>query len=229
MNILAMDTSGPYASVALMQDGMITHEENARHGLTHSQTVLPMAQSALERAGLRAADIGVFACTVGPGSFTGVRIGVTTVKALAHATGAQALGVDALEALAYGAAGYGGVTAPMFDARRGQVYAAAFRCGAGFERLTDDVAVPVEEFISMLPEGEVMFMGDGADACRARILALRPDARFAPAHMNYPRAAAVCALAQASPERAVDYLTLKPLYLRAPQAERERLAKGLKV
>lgn len=227
MNILAMDTSGPYASVALMQDGMITHEENARHGLTHSQTALPMVDNALGRAGLRAADIDIFACTVGPGSFTGVRIGVTTVKALAHATGARALGVDALEALAYGAAGYGGVIAPMFDARRGQVYAAAFG-GAECGRLMGDVAAPVEEFISMLPAGEALFLGDGADACRERILALRPDARFAPAHMNYPRAAAVCALAARAPERAVDYLTLLPLYLRAPQAERERLAKGLK-
>lgn len=229
MNILAMDTSGPYASVALMQDGVVTHEENARHGLTHSQTVLPMVQHALECAGLRAADIEIFACTVGPGSFTGVRIGVTTVKALAHATGARALGVDALEALAYGAAGFGGVIAPMFDARRSQVYAAAFRGGAGFERLTDDVAAPVEEFVAALPSGEVMFLGDGADACREKIRALREDARFAPGHLNYPRAAAVCALAQRAPERAVDYLTLKPLYLRAPQAERERLAKGLKV
>ena len=229
MNILAMDTSGPYASVALMQRGTITHEENARHGLTHSQTVLPMAQRALESAGLRAADVDIFACTVGPGSFTGVRIGVTTVKALAHATGALALGVDALEALAYGAAGFGGVIAPMFDARRGQVYAAAFGGGARFERLRDDLAAPVEEFVSALPAGEVMFLGDGADACRDKLLALRPDARFAPAHLNYPRAAAVCALAQLAPERAVDYLALKPLYLRAPQAERERLAKGLKV
>jgi tRNA threonylcarbamoyladenosine biosynthesis protein TsaB len=229
MNILAMDTSGPCAAVALMQQGMITHEETARHGLTHSQTVLPMAQRALECAGLRAADIDVFACTVGPGSFTGVRIGVTTVKALAHSVGARCLGVDALEALAYGAAGFAGVIAPMFDARRSQVYAAAFRGGAEFERVTDDVAAPLEEFVSSLPEGDVLFLGDGADANREKLKALRPDAHFAPAHLNFPRAAAICALADEHPELAVDYLALKPLYLRAPQAERERLAKGLKV
>ena len=229
MNILAMDTSGPCASVALMQGGAITHEETARHGLTHSQTVLPMAQRALECAGLRAADIDIYACTVGPGSFTGVRIGVTTVKALAHAVGARCLGVDALEALAYGACGFAGTIAPLFDARRSQVYAAAFAGGAEFARLQDDVAAPLDEFVRWLPQGEVLFLGDGADAGRARIAELRPGARFAPAHMNFPRAAAVCALAQAHPERAVDYLALKPLYLRAPQAERERLAKGLKV
>lgn len=229
MNILAMDTSGPSASVALMQDGLITHEENARHGLTHSQTVLPMAQRAIECAGLRACDIDIFACTTGPGSFTGVRIGVTTVKALAHSVGARCVGVDALEALAMGAENFVGTIAPMFDARRGQVYAAAFKGGAELERVQDDVAAPLEEFMSGLPQGPVLFMGDGADANRARILALRPDALFAAPHLNFPRAAAVCRMAQARAEQAVGYLELKPLYLRAPQAERERLAKGLKV
>lgn len=229
MIILAMDTSGPCASVALMQDGVITHEETARHGLTHSQTVLPMAERALECAGLQPKDVNLFACAVGPGSFTGVRIGVTTVKALAHSVGARCIGVDALEALAYGACGFNGTLAPMFDARRSQVYAAAFKGGAEFNRIGDDMAAPLEEFVGTLPEGEVMFMGDGADANRARILALRPDARFAPAHMNFPRAAAICALANERAEQSMDYLELKPLYLRAPQAERERLAKGLKV
>ena len=229
MNILAMDTSGPCASVALMQDGVVTHEETARHGLTHSQTVLPMAERALECAGIKAENVDIYACAVGPGSFTGVRIGVTTVKALAHAAGTRCIGVDALEALAYGACEFDGILAPMFDARRSQVYAAAFKGGDEFKRVSDDVAAPLEEFVASLPEGKVMFMGDGADANRARILALRPDARFAPAHLNFPRAAAICALADMRASESVDYLTLKPLYLRAPQAERERLAKGLKV
>ena len=133
--------------------------------------------------------MNLFACAVGPGSFTGVRIGVTTVKALAHSVGARCIGVDALEALAYGACGFNGTLAPMFDARRSHVYAAAFKGGAEFNRIGDDVAAPLEKFVGTLPVGEVMFMGDGADANRARILALRPDARFAPAHMNFLRAA----------------------------------------
>lgn len=230
MNILAMDTSGPCASVALMQRGVITHEETARHGLTHSQTLLPMVEHAFECAGIRASDVELFACAVGPGSFTGVRIGVTTSKALAHSVGAKVIGVDALEALAYGASGFGGTIAPMFDARRGQVYAAAFRGGAdGFARLGADMAAPVEEAVNALPTERTLFLGDGADACRSRILAVRPDACFAPAHLNFPRAAAICALAQARADEAVGYMELLPLYLRAPQAERERLAKGLSV
>ena len=226
MNILGFDTSGQCASIALMQSGVVTHEECARHGLTHSQTVLPMAARALEAAGLRASDIDVFACAVGPGSFTGVRIGVSTVKAISHGANARAAGVDALEALAYGAMAFNGIIAPMFDARRGQVYAAAFRGGADFTRVSDDTACALDEFLDTLPQGDVLFLGDGADANRARIEARRRDARFAPPHLNFPRAAAICALAALRPDEWTDYMRLKPLYLRAPQAERERLAKG---
>ena len=229
MNILVIDTSGPACGVAVAQAGKIVCELQLTSGRTHSQRVMPMVDTALALCELTPADIDVFGAVVGPGSFTGVRIGVSTVKALAQATGKPCLGVDALEALAYGACGFVGTIAPMFDARRSQVYAAAFAGGAEFARLQDDVAAPLDEFVRGLPQGEVLFLGDGADAGRARIAELRPGARFAPAHMNFPRAAAVCALAQAHPERAVDYLALKPLYLRAPQAERERLAKGLKV
>ena len=229
MNILMIDTSGSACGVAIAQAGKIVCELQLTSGRTHSQRVMPMVDTALEMCELTPSDIDVFGAVVGPGSFTGVRIGVSTVKALAQATGKPCLGVDALEALAYGACGFVGTIAPLFDARRSQVYAAAFAGGAEFARLQDDVAAPLDEFVRGLPQGEVLFLGDGADAGRARIAELRPGARFAPAHMNFPRAAAVCALAQAHPERAVDYLALKPLYLRAPQAERERLAKGLKV
>ena len=99
MKILALDTSGPVAGAALMEDGVITHEVMASHGLTHSQTAMPMVDQCLSAANLTAQDIDLFAAVAGPGSFTGVRIGVCAVRALAHACNKPALSVDSLETL----------------------------------------------------------------------------------------------------------------------------------
>ena len=230
MRILALDTSGPAAGAALMEDGVITHEVTAIHGLTHSQTAMPMLDSCLSAANLRPGDIDLFAAVAGPGSFTGVRIGVCAVKGLAYACGKNALAVNALEALAMNAWGFGGVVCPILDARRGQVYCAAFR----FEenealprRLLEDAALPLQEFISALPENApCLFLGDGLGAhFPALKAALGERALAAPAHMAHLRAAAACQLAYLKRDEAADGRLLRPVYLRAPQAERERNAR----
>lgn len=230
MKILAVDTSGPVAGAALYEDGALTHEILANHGLTHSQTIMPMVDDALSAAGLRPKDVDLFAAVAGPGSFTGVRIGVGTVKALAHAVQKPCLGLDALEVLAMGASGFEGTVCPILDARRGQVYCAAFdaaQIGARPVRLLPDRAVALEEFLGTLPEkGRLLFLGDGLKVHMEAVRrALGERALRAPAHMASIRPGAACALAALMESEKIDYMKLQPIYLRASQAERERLAR----
>ena len=222
MILFCLDTSGPVAGVAIIQDGAVRYEAMAVNNFTHSQSILPMTEEAFRHTGLDVNQTDYFAVTVGPGSFTGVRIGVSTVKGLAHAAGKPCIAVDALEAMAAGVTPFGGVICPIQDARAGQVYGAAFRGG---ERLADDCVLRLDEYLQQIsPLGErFLFTGDGVTAYREQIAeAMGEKARFAPPQSAYLRPAAVACLAARDAAQAVDYLTLQPLYLRAPQAERER-------
>ncbi len=226
MNILMIDTSGPACDVALMRDGQIVCDMQLISGRTHSQRVMPMVDTALTMSEMTIADIDRFGAVIGPGSFTGVRIGVSTVKALAHAAGKPCVGVDALAALAANVASFDGVICPILDARAKQVYGAMFRAGEVPERLMEDEAMPLEAYLNAVEAtGErALFLGDGVAAFRdaiAQRLGERADF-VSPQHMNL-RAASACALAAHQQE--MDYVHLLPLYLRAPQAERERAAR----
>ncbi len=229
MKILALDTSGPVAGAALMEDGVITHEVMAQHGLTHSQTAMVMVDQCLDAAGVAVKDVDLFAAVAGPGSFTGVRIGVCAVRALAHAANKPTLALDSLEVLAMNGFGFQGVICPILDARRGQVYCAAFRFTKGDvpERIRPDEAMALADFLKTLPEDEqCLFLGDGLTVhFPAVAAALGERAVAAPAHMSYLCPAAACALAEKKAQEAQDLLHLKPIYLRAPQAERERNAR----
>lgn len=223
MNIFALDASGPCAGAALWQDGEITHEISARHGLTHSQTIMPMTEDILSAAGITPREVDVFACVAGPGSFTGVRIGVCAVRGMAHAAGRKCVSLDALECLAAGVWGYEGVVAPILDARRGQVYCAAFRKG---ERIREDEAMALEDFVAALPQEKILFVGDGVAVNREKLMNMLGDrAEFAPAHMNFIRASAAAWLAADRLDQAVEAAQLLPIYLRLPQAEREKNAR----
>ena len=222
MLILALDTSGPVAGVAIWEDGRIRYEAAAVNKLTHSASIMPMVEEALARADLKKEQLTHLAVTAGPGSFTGVRIGVTAVKAMAHALGLPCIAVDTLEATAAGIESENAVICPIQDARVQQVYGAAFRNG---ERLMQDCALKLEEYLEALAafDGPYLFTGDGIVPYREHIVqALGKNARFASAHNAYLRPAAVAFLAARDTDRAVDYLTLQPMYLRAPQAERAR-------
>ena len=230
MNIFCMDTSGPAASVALWQNGVLTHEIGASHGLTHSQTIMVMADQLFEGANIAPKDIDLFAVVAGPGSFTGVRIGVASIKGLAQATDKPCVALNALETLAMGVQGFGGVVCPILDARRGQVYAAAFdtaNIGSRPVRLLKDAALPLEEYLAAFPKDRpLLFVGDALALHKDAIAeGLVERALFAPAHLSCLRSGAGCSLAALCPEEYTDYLQLKPIYLRAPQAERERLKK----
>ncbi|MBQ7455648.1 MAG: tRNA (adenosine(37)-N6)-threonylcarbamoyltransferase complex dimerization subunit type 1 TsaB [Clostridia bacterium] len=228
MIILALDTSGPVAGVAVMEDGRIRYEAMAVNKMTHSESIMPMAEEALARTAIGKGMLTHLAVTVGPGSFTGVRIGVTAVKALSHALGIPCVAVDALEATAAGIDSPFDVICPIQDARVQQVYGAAFRGG---QRLMDDCVLKLSEYLERLSafNGSFLFTGDGVGVYREAIAAaLGEKARFAAPQSAYLRPAAVAALAARDAANAVDYLTLQPLYLRAPQAERERAAREAK-
>lgn len=225
MILLAIDTSGPVAGTAVLENGRVRYEGMAVNKMTHSESIMPMVEEALLRTGLQKEQLTHLAVTVGPGSFTGVRIGVTAVKAMSHALNIPCVAVDALEATALGIDSPGEVICPIQDARVQQVYGAAFRGG---ERLMEDRALKLDEYLSALGGlGErFVFTGDGVAVYREKIAeTLGERARFAPAHLSYLRPAAVACLGARDADRAVDYLTFQPMYLRAPQAERERAAR----
>lgn len=224
MNIVAIDTSGPAASCAVMKDGAVVQLTVMNHGLTHSETIMPALEQAMRAAGLSCAEVDVFAAVAGPGSFTGVRIGVCAVKGLAHAWDRPCARVDALEALAMNFYGFDGLACPILDARRGQVYCAAFDMRAGLpQRVMDDGAMDLRAFVEGLPKDRrIVFLGDGL---RVHALALRellPEALIAPANLQDLHADAACVLAAARPETWIEARLLTPVYLRAPQAKRER-------
>jgi tRNA threonylcarbamoyladenosine biosynthesis protein TsaB len=179
-----------------------------------------MTEAALASAGLEVRDLDAVAAVTGPGSFTGVRIGVATAKGLAHGAGIPCIAVDALESLSLSAGGFDGVICPIQDARAGQVYGAAFREG---ERLLPDEPLKLEEYLEkILPlGGKFLFLGDGMPVHREKIREiLGGRAVFAQAHLNYLRPSAAGLLALR--ETPTDYLNLQATYLRPPNAQKNR-------
>ena len=229
MNLLAMDTSGPVAGVSIIKDDQVVYEAMAVNKFTHSVSMMPMVEEALTHAGMNLEEMDALAVTVGPGSFTGVRIGVSTVKGMAHGAGKPCIPVDALEAMAFSAPFFEGVICPIQDARAGQVYGAAFAWKNGeFMRLMPDSAMKLEDYMDhLLTLGErFWFTGDGLNRYRDVIRQkLGDQAIIAPAALSYLRPGCAAALALEKREEQVDYLTLAPMYLRAPQAQREREAR----
>lgn len=226
MLILALDTSGPEAGVALMRDGALIYEATAVNKLTHSVNLMPMVEEALLRAGQSVGDVSLLAAVVGPGSFTGVRIGVSAVKAMAFARQRPVIGVNALEALAHGLVGEDRLICPIRDARAGQVYGAAFFRG---ERLMADAALKLPDYLrAIAPLGDkAVFVGDGAAPMRESIEEILGDrASFAPAHLNLLKPGSAAHLAWLRKDEACEADSLSPFYLRQPQAERERTARG---
>lgn len=214
-----------------MKDGSIVYEASAINKMTHSVNLLPMIDTAMQSAGLTMAELDRIAVVSGPGSFTGVRIGVSTVKGLAHAHNTPCVAVDALECMAAGVGAFDGVICPIQDARAGQVYGAAFKAGdVRPERLMDDIPLKLEEYVERIKSlGErFLFLGDGMPVHRAKLEALLGDAAvFAKPQLAFLRPACAAYLASLAQET-VDYLALEPLYLRAPNAAlNKKLTEGL--
>lgn len=223
MLILALESSAKAASVALMQDAELLAQYSQCSGLTHSRTLLPMVEDMLKNTDKKLADVDFIAVAHGPGSFTGIRIGVSTVKGLAWASDKKCVGVSTLAAMAWHGAAAGGLVCPVMDARRSQVYNALFEIKDGApERLCRDRAIALSELAAELKgyDREVLLVGDGARLSFDYLTAEGISCRIAPQNLLYQSAWGVGMEAlRIEPGTADDLL---PVYLRLSQAERER-------
>ena len=227
MRILAMDTSARVCSVAVLEDGVLRSEQCTNLNLTHSEMLMPMVEAALDASGLTIKDMDLFAVAKGPGSFTGLRIGVSTVKALGHACGKPVCGVMTLDALAMNAAHHVGDVVALMDARRGQVYAARYRGdGRHIQRVGEPEAISLQAYLTRETfSQDVLLLGDGVAPNEAAIKELLGQrAILALPHIRLQRAASIAVLAEkmADSGESMDQDALQPLYLRLSQAERER-------
>ncbi len=226
MNILAVDTAGKSAAVAVLRDDTLLYETQCNNGLTHSETLLPMIDTALRACGLTVADLDLLGATNGPGSFTGLRIGLSVIKGLALPRQIPCAPVSTMAALAYGMAGQGTVIGAQ-DARRGQVYWAAFDLET-HNRLTPDAAAPVaslQEFVQNCKK-PLFFVGDGAALCYNVYEQVRGVAVCRSA-LQVLRGVGVALAAKVLWESGacVPPAELLPDYHRLSQAERERAEK----
>lgn len=228
MLILALDSTAVVASVALCRDETPVASFHVKNGNTHSETLLPMVETVLKTAGFSINDVDLFACSVGPGSFTGVRIGVATIKGLAFGKNKPCIGISTLEALALNAMPFDGIICPVMNARRGQVYNALFRYeNEALVRLCPDRALSALELnTEMTEKGEpYALVGDGIEEM-ARVASKNTPERTSPllTDQNAISVAKCAYRAFLGGQNSTD-AELKPVYLRLPQAERERLAR----
>lgn len=231
MKILGFDTAAKTASVALTDGGRLVSEFYLDSGFTHSETVLPMAKALLDNARIKPEDIDVFAVNCGPGSFTGLRIGIAAVKAMAMSLDKPCAAVSTLEALAANLFGRSGIICPVMDARCNQMYTAFFKSdGETLSRICDDRTVSTdalfEDIKKIFAEGgeKIMLVGDGAEICAERFGEL---VEAASPQLVKGHAFSVCRIAekQSAEGTLVTAAEIVPNYLKLAQAEKEKLEK----
>ena len=228
MKILAVDTSSHAASCAWLEDGILIGESFANAALTHSQTILPMVESMLKNITRNIEDADLFAVSHGPGSFTGLRIGVGAIKGMAMALEKPCVGISTLHSLAFNTSGFSGIIVPVMDARANQVYTAIFESNCDkMDRLHDDTAMQITQLYKILltyAPKRIILIGDGAELCKKNFDEMGLIVDIAPPTLLHQRAGSLCMLANnISREKWVSAAELEPFYLRLPQAERERL------
>ena len=230
MKILAIDSTAKTATVSICENERLISIYSVTAGLNHSETLLPMVENALKTAQMTIDDIDLFAISDGPGSFTGVRIGVSLLKGLAFGKQKICVGVSTLESLAYNLKDFDGVICPVMDARRDQVYNALFMAENGkFTRLTEDRAIALNELEnelkSLVGDGKKVYLcGDGYEVTEKNTDFVYANTPVLLREQN-AYSVAQCALNKynADPRRDYSDRNLTPTYLRVPQAERERL------
>ena len=234
MKILAIETSAKSVSAAVVENGVPLASAYQNMGLTHSRTLMPLVDGMLSAAGLRVQDMDLLAAANGPGSFTGVRIGVSALKGLAWALEKPCCGVSTLAAMARNLAHMEGLIICAMDARRNQVYNALFLAHDGvLTRQCPDRAIGLAELaeeIKNRPEPKFV-VGDGAGLCYNHLLEQDVPCRMAPPQLVMQNAVGVALAAEemAAAGQVTTARDLVPVYLRLSQAERERLARGLKI
>lgn len=235
MKILALETSAKSVSVAVLEDGKVLGSAYQNIGLTHSRTLMPLLDGMLKNSELTLDDMDLIAVAAGPGSFTGLRIGVSAAKGLAWAQSLPCCGVSTLEAMAQNVRHIEGCTIICaMDARRQQVYNAVFHVENGsLVRMAPDRAIALEELAEGIKNDEntKIIVGDGAQLCYTYLSEQGITCCMAPPALVMQNAVGVAQVAfeMAGRGETVNAQKLVPVYLRLSQAERERLAKGLKI
>lgn len=222
MNILAIDTSSIVATVCIATEEKILAELSLNHKQNHSETIMPMIDTLLNMVDLDIDDIDYFAITNGPGSFTGLRIGVATIKAMAQATGKKIVSISTLEAMAYNIFDKDRHIVPIIDARAERIFTGIYNNG---EAILKDEATTITELLEFLQDNDIqpIFLGDGAKAYKGIIKKYYDDSCFAPISMNMPKASSISSLAleYIKNNKVITYKDLDIEYLRKPQAQRE--------
>lgn len=223
MKILSLDSSSVTASVAITENNKIISEKLINNGLTHSQTLMPLVEEALKESDTSMKDIDLFAVTNGPGSFTGVRIGISAVKGMADALNKPCFAVSTLEAIAEPLKKEDVIACAVMDARCNQVYTALFNMG---NRLCEDKAVLIDELGDELTkyDKKIVFIGDGSVLCYEKLHEIIQNCEIADENIRYVHGSSVGFLAEDkvnNGEKSIESAKLLPFYLRLPQAERE--------
>ncbi len=223
MKILSLDSSSVTASVAVTENGRILSESFVNNGLTHSQTLMPMVENTLKDSNVSIKDIDLFAITNGPGSFTGVRIGIASVKGMADALNKKCFAVSTLEAIAEPLKTEDVIACAVMDARCNQVYSALFNLG---NRLCEDKAILIPELGEELKKynKKIVFIGDGSVLCYEKLHEIIRNCEITDENIRYVHGSSVGFAAEEkikNGEEPINSANLVPFYLRLPQAERE--------
>lgn len=224
MKILSVDSSAKTASVAVTDGTSLISECFVNAGLTHSRTLMPMVDNALRQADMNINEIDAFCVNAGPGSFTGIRIGVAAVKGLALAENKPCAGVSTLECIAYNFLDENCVVCAAMDARCSQVYTALFEIEDGaVKRLCNDKAVSINQLAEEISSinKPVVFAGDGAEICYNLMKDNLNNIKLSAENRRYQRAYGAALAAALNESLFEDSALLSPVYLRLPQAERE--------
>lgn len=230
MKILALECSAKPGSVAITDNGKLLSEFYCNVGLTHSQTLMPMVENALECCELSLNDIDGFGISAGPGSFTGIRIGISALKGMAFAENKPCVAVSTLESMAYNASHYKGIIACCMDARCNQCYCALFLSdGKEIFRILEDSALSMEDFYDIMKKEsenrnqDVIIVGDGAELFYSKFSEQLPSLILSDGNCRYQSARFVAKVAERDfiNNKTITQDKLLPIYLRLPQAERE--------
>jgi tRNA threonylcarbamoyladenosine biosynthesis protein TsaB len=226
MKILGVESSATAASVAVYSDGKIIAQSFSNTGLTHSQTLLPMVEDTLKIANISLSDVDYLAISNGPGSFTGVRIGVSAVKGMAQPLEIPCVEVSTLEAIAKPLENSGCLAVSVMDARCNQVYTAQFDCLGGFNRVTQDEAITINELADKLKviNKPIVLIGDGTQVAFNKLKDMLSGIYTASPSIRYQSASSVCLIAAeriSNGDNGVNAHSVLPNYLRLSQAERE--------
>ncbi len=228
MRILGIETATSVCSVCILENSQLIAEYTTNITKTHSQRLMPMIKHVLANVELTPKDIGAIAVSIGPGSFTGVRIGISAAKGMAIALGIQTAGVSTLDGIAYDLTNlYTGQVCVITDARRKQVYTGIYESAKGkgqrvnMEKLTDDMVLPIEELVKKIKKRTV-FIGNATTLyCNTLKKELGDLAVVCPSHLGIPHASSIAFLGEKMLEegKEVSHFDLKPNYVRLSDAE----------